>query len=829
MTTLALKNMILMVGATGVLLFALLMSYEFIELLTNIFYSGVLLIMVGFFYQNRDNAKVVLSFLFDIKLDDGDQSTSSTSSTTSKSQSILSSSSTSTTSITNGDVSSSTTLTSPTLDKVGVGATLTNSNSGALFGETSRSMRKSDKEIIDQLYEQIKELNLSFFNERMSSDKERLALQQKLKTIEAAATDANQERAKWKVAAEQQKAKNNELIKDRDHHVSSEQKYQSKVADYEKRERNWTDNEKTLVKKVSELKDTNSTLKRDVDDRTKRISKLEDQVVKLQKQLAAATASDGKEMQVISSSTSSSFGSYGASNQTMLSTPLAQQMQSMSPSESPSTSPESVITSMPMVISTSVTAAMPQPTASLSMNPQLVNTSNNGLFGLRDSSDDEDDSSPPSDTPKQLKNLFKKVKSGSSKIINKAQTHLNKHLHTEFFTPPITTATNQPPTTKKLPETPPATPSKDKVAKDIFGDPATALATNEPFMVGNTSDGASDNSKSIPDIFVFEGEEETLKDSTSLSELLSGGDDLNFSLASLIDTTSTSAHGSGDTVGDLFACIKEYSIKESENKAGLRRAKKKPLTPNASMMEDVSFAVFPFNGSSEMALFGVCDGHAGREAADLACKLFPIEIAKIINSQPNHCEGCDVSDLFVQAFAEVDRLMKEECQYVGCTATVAFVWTYNGGRYLQVANVGDSSAFICRSGSAVEMTFDHKASHPLEKKRMIEAGIPVTDQQTRINGVAVSRSLGNHFIKDQKIGMIGEPHLSKPILLHDFDTFLVMASDGLWDVVSGDRAIEIGHEIISSRGAQSIASTLLQTGLQFTDCKDNVTVIVVKL
>ena len=36
----------------------------------------------------------------------------------------------------------------------------------------------------------------------------------------------------------------------------------------------------------------------------------------------------------------------------------------------------------------------------------------------------------------------------------------------------------------------------------------------------------------------------------------------------------------------------------------------------------------------------------------------------------------------------------EGCEYVGCTATIAYLWRDNGKRYLVVGNVGDSHAFI---------------------------------------------------------------------------------------------------------------------------------------
>eukprot|EP01133_Synstelium_polycarpum_P011927 gene11927-13895_t len=536
---------------------------------------------------------------------------------------------------------------------------------------------KSDREIKEQLYEQIKELNIMYFNEKMTSEREAINLQTKIKNLEISLMDMTQDRAKWKVAAESMRLKASEAVKERDNSHSSESKLSCKLADFEKKEKQWADLEKALVKNISELRQTISTLKRE------------------------------------------------------------------------------------------------------------------NHFMHRDSSD-EDILSSHSDSPKPLKSLIKKVKSGiqSSKIINKAQNSINKRLNTDFdfFSPPTTNNFNTNNINIATPS--PKEPRDDRFKDDdsLIPQPAPTTSTEvtqeminarqdlinispdpnnndkvpdlfSSFDLPNTINSNHLHNKNVPDIFTFETDFETIKDdSDSLSELLQ------------FDADELKINNKNNILDNY------YSIKESENKAGLRRAKKKPLGAGSNMMEDVSFAMFPFNKSNEMALFGVFDGHAGREAADFANTLFPTEMVRLLKESSN---PTDMSSLFSKAFASVDDLLKADHQYVGSTATVSFVWTNDGSRYLQVANVGDSSAFLCRNGKAIEMTFDHKASHPLEKKRMIESGIPVSENQTRINGIAVSRSLGNHFIKDQNIGMISEPHVSLPYLLDENDTFLVMASDGV--------------------------------------------------
>ena len=53
------------------------------------------------------------------------------------------------------------------------------------------------------------------------------------------------------------------------------------------------------------------------------------------------------------------------------------------------------------------------------------------------------------------------------------------------------------------------------------------------------------------------------------------------------------------------------------------------------------------------------------------------------------------------------------------------------------------------------------------------------NQQTRINGLAVTRALGDHFAKENGSGMIAEPSLSPVYKLTPEDEYFMLASDGV--------------------------------------------------
>jgi len=142
---------------------------------------------------------------------------------------------------------------------------------------------------------------------------------------------------------------------------------------------------------------------------------------------------------------------------------------------------------------------------------------------------------------------------------------------------------------------------------------------------------------------------------------------------------------------------------------------------------------------------------------------------------------------------------------------------------LQSANLGDSAAFLKRGNGVLKLTRDHKPNLPEEEQRLINSGIKLVKGQSRISGLAVSRALGDHFLKQQNTGIVGEPFVSPSIRLDSTDEILIVASDGLWDVMTGEEAMEL---IKNEPTAKIMAQKLMYTALQNSKCTDNITVCV---
>jgi hypothetical protein len=154
---------------------------------------------------------------------------------------------------------------------------------------------------------------------------------------------------------------------------------------------------------------------------------------------------------------------------------------------------------------------------------------------------------------------------------------------------------------------------------------------------------------------------------------------------------------------------------------------------------------------------------------------------------------------------------------------------------IYVANCGDSRAVLCRDGGALALTDDHKAAREDETARVEAAGGQILFWNgVRVMGLlAVSRAIGDHSLRPY---VIAEPEVTI-VARHPSDEVLVMASDGLWDVMSNQEAVTLAKKCLGrarSRGstrqsAARVAATVLTRAAVDRGSRDNVTVVIVDL
>lgn len=231
--------------------------------------------------------------------------------------------------------------------------------------------------------------------------------------------------------------------------------------------------------------------------------------------------------------------------------------------------------------------------------------------------------------------------------------------------------------------------------------------------------------------------------------------------------------------------------------------------------------------------FAVYDGHGGKRAAAWAHEHL---VANLLETRMDPDDHGDVADALdeasVQAFLQTDREFLSHAALRGMpdgsTAVTCMLQppaAPGGPRRLLVANLGDSRCCLVRGdGSAVALSDDHKPNRPDERARVQAAGGHVVFAGCwRVQGdLAVSRAFGDSHLK--RYGVSAEPELSRYDLAEG-DAQLVLASDGLWDVV--DEA-QCGHVLRRCPEPLDAARALCEMATQ-RGSMDNITVLVVAL
>ncbi|KAI3439862.1 PPM-type phosphatase domain-containing protein [Psidium guajava] len=233
-------------------------------------------------------------------------------------------------------------------------------------------------------------------------------------------------------------------------------------------------------------------------------------------------------------------------------------------------------------------------------------------------------------------------------------------------------------------------------------------------------------------------------------------------------------------------------------------------------MEDYVVSDFKHVDTKELGLFAIFDGHLGHDVASyLQNHLFDS-----ILGQPDFWTETEAA--IRRAYHTTDKEILEKALVLGKGGSTAVTAILIGQR-LVVANVGDSRAVICKNGVAKQLSVDHE---PSKEKRLIESrggfvsNIP--GDVPRVDGqLAVARAFGD---KSLKIHLSSEPDVAVE-MIDDESEFIILASDGIWKVMSNQEAVE---SIRNIKDAQLAARHLIEEALK-RNSKDDISCIVVKL
>ena len=267
-----------------------------------------------------------------------------------------------------------------------------------------------------------------------------------------------------------------------------------------------------------------------------------------------------------------------------------------------------------------------------------------------------------------------------------------------------------------------------------------------------------------------------------------------------------------------------------------------PNLEHRQEMEDFHCIKQALGKKNNLSYFAIFDGHGGKDVAEyLSVNLHHYLIKEInaINFGKNDEENINnIIKSIKTAFINIDQEILSNNNFandVGSTATLIFIY-YNDinnnsannddinniERTLICANIGDSSGYLINKLSIKQITKQHKCEDSNEVQRIKDKGGIVF--QGRIFGkLILTRTIGDREMK--KYGVLNTPDFFVKKIEKD-DLFVIIASDGIWDVVNEDELFNMGNE---KELSSEIFSKKIMNIARERDTRDNSSCIVIKL
>lgn len=218
----------------------------------------------------------------------------------------------------------------------------------------------------------------------------------------------------------------------------------------------------------------------------------------------------------------------------------------------------------------------------------------------------------------------------------------------------------------------------------------------------------------------------------------------------------------------------------------------------------------------EHSFFGVFDGHAGAKVAQYCSENLLDSIMKNLDEDKMPSSEA-LKKAIEKGFLTLDDTLAKKESWAsgedrsGSTAIAVMITPDS----LIWSNCGDSRGLLCRDGKVEFFTVDHKPYNPTEKERIEKAGGSVMMQ--RVNGsLAVSRALGDFGFKriaeiPQTAQLVSpEPEITITNRDADRDEFLLLACDGVFDVMSNEDVVAyVRHKLKLTDDLSRICSDLI--------------------
>jgi len=219
-------------------------------------------------------------------------------------------------------------------------------------------------------------------------------------------------------------------------------------------------------------------------------------------------------------------------------------------------------------------------------------------------------------------------------------------------------------------------------------------------------------------------------------------------------------------------------------------------------MEDGFVFIDAFSDDPKSGFFAIYDGHGGRDTVDAVCKHLHVNLSrelKSVFSKPVE-DNNDISQAICDAFEKTDEFIIDQGHVGGAVVCMCLILDdsiqlhgVEGQRSIFTAHCGDARAVIARNGEGVRLTSqsDHKATDPGEQMIISKLGGQIVNE--RVNGMlAITRALGDPLLKKPRLKQNVVSHIPDVTATNivKSDHFLIIACDGLWDVIEDQDAVD---------------------------------------
>ncbi|KAK8899554.1 hypothetical protein M9Y10_001870 [Tritrichomonas musculus] len=247
-----------------------------------------------------------------------------------------------------------------------------------------------------------------------------------------------------------------------------------------------------------------------------------------------------------------------------------------------------------------------------------------------------------------------------------------------------------------------------------------------------------------------------------------------------------------------------------------------------SSMEDACSIIGEFTGANTQ-YYGVFDGHGGNEVSTYCANNLHRKINRILKEKE-----ITVEKAITEAIEEINQEALSKFPDAGTTAGIVIIIN----NIVYCANVGDTRILLIEKADnsqspgqrgrrgwkptppkVTRCSYDHKASDPQEKEKVLERGGHVI--QGRVNGcLMLSRAIGDAAVGP---GLSCEPYITR--MKRKDGMKVVIACDGVFDVLDDETVGSVADRI---QNPQEAARTIKDMALE-RGTTDNVTCVVINL